>query len=199
MNAHTLWKKTRAFVCSHTALLVACLCLVENVPSLRANASQPQPPLTPTILVIDVMRVQQTAKIFRTIQEKIEKKAAFYQKKMKTLNEKFEAQYKKLMQAKETLDEPTFQKRYHLLQQNIATAQEMLKKKRAALDASYQNAMRSVQKKINDFVQKALQTKQAAIVLHKEATVATMNNVQDITNETICFLDKELAHQDIRL
>ena len=199
MDAHALWKKTRSFVCSHAALLVACLCLIENVPSLRADASQSQPPLTPTILVIDVMRVQQTAKIFRTIQEKIEKKAAFYQKKMKTLNEKFEAQYKELMQAKETLDEDTFQKRYHLLQQNIATAQEMLKKKRAVLDASYQKAMRSVQKKINDFVQKALQTKQAAIVLHKEATVATMNNVQDITNETICFLDKELAHQDIRL
>lgn len=199
MDAHALWKKTRTFVYSHTALLVACLCLIENVPSLRADASQSQPPLTPTILVIDVMRVQQTAKIFRTIQEKIEKKATFYQKKMKTLNEKFEAQYKELMQAKETLDEPTFQKRYQLLQQNIATAQEMLKKKRAVLDASYQKAMRSVQKKINDFVQKALQTKQAAIVLHKEATVATMNNVQDITNETICFLDKELAHQDIRL
>ncbi|MEH0002933.1 MAG: OmpH family outer membrane protein [Holosporaceae bacterium] len=199
MNAHTLWKKTRKRVCNCAVFLFAHLYLFENTPSLRADASQSQPPLTPTILVIDVMRVQQTAKIFQIIQEKIEKKASFYQKKMQTLNKKFETQYKELMQAKGTLDEPTFQTRYQLLQKNIATAQEMLKKKRAVLDASYQKAMRSVQKKINNFVQKALQQKRASIVLHKEATVATMNNVQDITNEAICFLNKELAHQKIRL
>ena len=151
------------------------------------------------ILMIDLMQVQQKAKIYRSIQQSVEKKMSAYKAFMQKTHQRFEKQHKALMDKKDTLSKEMFTKQYQHLQRSMAEAREKLRLQHEKLDAQYRQAMRLMQDHVRGFVKTLMQEKKALAVLHKEAVWASSEPVEDITKRAIQFLDQNLAQLKIKL
>ena len=158
--------------------------------------AQTQTMESPTIAVIDMQEIRRKSKAVQSIERQIKQQKSDYQKKISEKEKQIRKEDKSLSQQRTLLSDQAFKKKRNKLRQKLSQFRQDIKVQRKALDKSYSQAMRKVQRKLIEIVQKVAADRNLDMVLNKAAVVLVRPEME-ITDPALKRLNAQLASVDV--
>lgn len=175
--------------------LVAFLILAVHLGPAPAQA-QNEVMQSPTIAVIDMQKIMRESKAVQSIQRQINQQRSQYQQELSQKEKSLREADQALARQRTILSSEAFKKKRQELQSQVGQLQRDIQERKKSLDQAYNRAMRQVQEKLVEIVQKIASNRNVDLVLSK-ATLVLVRPEMEITALALERLNNQLASVDV--
>ena len=150
----------------------------------------------PSIALVDIQKIQTTAKAAVSLQKQIAAKREAFQKEFSGKEAELEKSQKSLIEQKEKLSADEFNKKRAEFEKKVSDTRALFEKRRKSLVQGSDKASRELEKGIVESAAKVAEEKGYDIVLTRESVLIAEKSL-DITSDVLARLDSQLA--DVKL
>lgn len=161
-----------------SALLIAGFTLSANADNIK-------------ILVVDGQKIIESSLAYKDITAQVEKKATAFKNSAAKMQEDLQKKYKEIESQKAVLSTEAYGKKTKEFELEAEKAQESTYMERVTLDKAYAEAMKVLEQRITDIIQRRAKDMKADLVLTK-INIVYNNNALEITDSIIEEINKSL-------
>lgn len=173
----------------YLALLAVVLTLL--LPAENARAQGAGAVVAPTIMVLDINRLQRDAAAVKSVRDQINKFKIDLQNDAQKQQETFRTAQQELVKKQTLLAPEAFADERRKFEQRFTDVQGALQERRRVIAENEQNAMLEVQKVLTEIVAD-MATKNGYAMVIRRTQVVIADNALDITDAVLAALDKKL-------
>ena len=177
-------KKMEKIILMISALLISGFAFIANANDVK-------------IMVVDGQKIIESSLAYKDITAQVEKKATAFKNSAAKMQEDLQKKYKEIESQKAVLSTEAYGKKTKEFELEAEKAQESAYAERVNLDKAYAEAMKVLEQKITDIIQRRAKDVKADLVLTK-VNIVYNNSALEITDAIIEELNKSLPAVSVK-